>query len=191
MSLDSFFRRRRAPERRRLERQDTLSGRLAELHEMDAVLGRAIEVVERGWVQGAWFTVSTRNGNRDVAAYDVRLAVGRPVVGACLVGGVVHGGGGPGAASSQLVRRTLDLTWHTLHRGPEERVAWCPGPSTRMLHVLDLTRWNDQRGRTQQEVVELLAAARQQASREGDRCLDEALAATSLDQVEQWATAQA
>ena len=120
-----------------------MSVRLAELHAMGTLLERAAEVVESGWVQDAWFTVATRRGQRNVTAFGLRLAENRPVVGACLVGAVVQAGGGPSAANTQLVRRTLDLTWHTLHRGPDERVEWCPGPSVRMLHVLDLTRWND------------------------------------------------
>ena len=164
-------RRLRRLARRRLQRQDSMSVRLAELHAMGTLLERAAEVVESGWVQGAWFTVATRSGKRHVTAYELRLAESRPVIGACLVGAVVESGGGPSAANTQLVRRTLDLTWHTLHRGPDERVDWCPGPSVRMLRVLDLTRWNDDPGRTHGEVVGLLAAARRHTEWERDRYL--------------------
>jgi hypothetical protein len=70
------------------------------------------------------------------------------------------------------VRRTLDLTWHALHGNPEERVRWCPGPDVRMLRVLDLTSWNDAPGRTQAEVVGLLADARDLVDVERSRYLD-------------------
>jgi hypothetical protein len=150
----------RREERHRLERCDTLTARLAELHAMNSLLQRSVEVVSGGWIQGAWFTVATRGGTRVVAAHDVRRATRHPVVGACLVGGIVEGGGGPTSVRSQLVRRTLDLTWHTLHEDPREPVRWCPGPDVRLLRLLDLTRWNDAPGRTQEEVVDLLVATR-------------------------------
>ena len=162
-------RHQRRAERRRLERADAASVRLAELQAMGSLLERAADVVAGGWVQGAWFTVGTRHGSRDVTAYEMRLATRRPVIGACLVGAVVDAGGGPAAVESQLVRRSLDATWHALNGSPGEDVRWCPGPDVRMLHVLDLTRWNDAPGRTQSEVVGLLAAARQVAERERGR----------------------
>ena len=156
-------RRERRAERRRLERVDSASVHLAELHAMGSLLERAADVVSEGWVQGAWFTVATRHGSRNVTAYEIRLAENRSVIGACLVGAVVDAGGGPSAVRSQLVRRSLDVTWQALHGPLGERVRWCPAPDVRMLHVLDLTRWNDAPGRTQQEVVGLLVAARQLA----------------------------
>ena len=123
---------------------------------MRSLLSRAAEVVSAGWVQDAWFAVETRSGTRVVAAHDVRRAARHPVVGACLVGGVVEAGGGPTSVRSQLVRRTLDLTWHTLYEDPRQPVRWCPGPDVRLMRLLDLTRWNDTEGRTQGEVVDLL-----------------------------------
>ncbi len=166
-------RRERRAERHRLERADTLTARLAELHTMRSLLDRAAEVVSGGWVQDAWFAVSTRNGTRVVAAHDVRRATRHPVVGACLVGGIVEAGGGPRAVRSQLVRRTLDLTWHTLYENPQAPVRWCPGPDVRLLRLLDLTRWNDTTGRTQGEVVDLLHSAQLTADLQRDLCRGE------------------
>jgi hypothetical protein len=40
----------------------------------------------------------------------------------------------------------------------------------RMMRVLDLTHWNDARGRTQGEVVDLLLAARETADVQQDMC---------------------
>jgi hypothetical protein len=151
---------------------DSKSARLAELHAMGPLLERAADVVAAGWVQAAWFTVASGGGGRHVTAYELRRAANRRVVGACLVGSVVHAGGGPPSVKSQLVRRTLDLTWHALHGSPGEPVRWCPGPDVRMLRVLDLTSWNDAPGRTQGEVVGLLVAARDLVDVERSRYLD-------------------
>lgn len=139
--------RERRAERRRLARQDARSARLAELHAIRSLLEEAVLVVGGGWVQGAWFTVTTPTGRRAVTAYDVRLAEERPVTGACLVGAVVQAGGGPSAVRTQLVQRTLDLTWHALREDPGRPVRWCPDPQVRMIRVLELTHWNDARGR--------------------------------------------
>ena len=160
----------RRAERRRLERQDALSRRLAELWAIDALLGRAAEVVEAGWVQDAWFTVATPAGDRAVTAYDMGMAVDRPVIGACLVGAVVQAGGGPAEVRSHLVQRTLDLAWHALREDPGRPVRWCPGPCVRTMHVLELTYWNDAPERTQGDVVTLLRAARETADDELRRC---------------------
>lgn len=160
----------RRAERRRLKHHDTLSSHLAELQAIRALLEQAVEVVGVGWVQGAWFTVATAGGRRAVTAYDLRLAESRPVTGACLVGAVVQAAGGPDTVRSQLVQRTLDLVWHALREDPDRPVQWCPGPHMRMMRVLDLTHWNDARGRTQGEVVDLLLAARETADVQQDMC---------------------
>ena len=166
-------RRARRAERRRLTRHDVLSARLAELHSIADLLTRAAAIVGEGWVQGAWFAVSTPSGERAVTGYDLRLLRTGPVTGACLVGAVVQAGGGPGAVRSQAVQRTLDLTWHTLREDPGRAVAWSPAPPVRTLQVLDLTHWNDAPRRTRAEVVDLLTAAQTTVAVERDRCLDE------------------
>lgn len=56
----------RRAERRRLQRHDQLSGQLAELHAIRALLEQGADVVSAGWVQGAWFTVATAGGKRAV-----------------------------------------------------------------------------------------------------------------------------
>lgn len=157
-------------EGRRLKRHDSLSGRLAELHAIRALLEQAAEVVSDGWVQGAWFTVATANGRRTVTAYNLGMVVDRPVTGACLVGAVVQAAGGPTTVRSQLVQRTLDLIWHALREHPDRPVRWCPGPHMRMMEVLELTHWNDAPERTQGEVVDLFLAARQTAEVQRDMC---------------------
>jgi hypothetical protein len=151
-------RRERRADQRRLARCDAASARLAELHTMRGVLTEAAELVRHGWVQGGWFTVGTPTGEVVLTAYDLRLVETYPVTGACLVGSIVHAAGGPQRAHSQLVQRTLDLTWHALRDDAEPPGVLCPAPPVRAMRLLDLTRWNDASGRAQADVVDLLGA---------------------------------
>ena len=163
-------RRERRAERRRLRHLDALSARLAELYAIHHLLEQAAIVVDEGWVKGAWFTVATATGDRTVTAHDLDLLVDRSVTGACLVGGVVQAAGGPATVRSQLVQRTLDLTWHALREDPSQPVRWCPGPRVRTMHVLELTHWNDAAERTRTDVLNLLQAARATADLQLQRC---------------------
>ncbi len=168
--LSRSGRRERRAERRRLKHLDALSAHLAELHTIRELLDQTHAVVSAGWVQGAWFTVASASGERAVTAYDLSRAMDRPVTGACLVGAVVHAAGGPASVRSQLVQRTLDLTWHALRENPTRPVRWCPGPRVRIMQVLELTHWNDAPERTQGDVVNLLQAARETTDVELHRC---------------------
>lgn len=147
-------------ERQRLAQQDRLSAQLAELHLIRLLLDEAISVVSHGWVQHSWFAVIDQRGQRmKVTAQNIHVVTGRPVSGACLVGAIVHAGGGPSAAHTQLVQRTLDLTWHALYEDESQPVQWCPASAVRMAHVRDLTRWNDRLERTAPQVTALLHSA--------------------------------
>jgi hypothetical protein len=170
-SLTRPRRAERKAERRRLKRHDALSRQLAELHAIRTLLGQAADVVRAGWVQGAWFTVSTGGGKRAVTAYDLPVVEDSPLAGACLVGAIVQAGGGPATVRSQLVQRTLDLTRHTLREDADRPVQWCPGPRMRMLGVLELTRWNDAPGRTRAQVVDLIQAAQRTVDVQREMCL--------------------
>lgn len=153
-------RRRRKDERRRLARQDVLAVRLAELYHIRALLEETLVLVNVGWIQNAWFAVLDGQGRQHkLTAPDIHLAADRPVSGVCLVGGIVYAAGGPLAVQSQLVQRTLDLTWHALQEGERQPVRWCPSPAVRSAHVRDLTRWNDHPQRTSRQVSALLDAA--------------------------------
>jgi hypothetical protein len=146
-------------ERRCLAQCDVASARLAELHAIGELVTDAAAVVGHGWVQDAWFSVATPRGPRLLTAQLVRHVYEYPVTGACLAGAVVLAAGGPHQARTQLVQRTLDLTWHALRDDPEPPAVLCPSPQVRTLRLLDLTRWNDAPGRTQSEVVDLLRSA--------------------------------
>jgi hypothetical protein len=150
----------RRGERRRLARDDQVAARLAELQLIRGVLEDAVTVVSAGWVQHGWFAVTDDQGRRrTVTAHNLDVATGIPVSAACLVGSIVHAGGGPHQARSQLVQRTLDLTWHALYQGSQQPVRWCPAPAIRAAHVRDLTRWNDDVDRTAGQVTALLQTA--------------------------------
>ncbi len=153
-------RRARRAERRRLARRDIVAAQLAELRGIRDLLEDAITVVSSGWVQHAWFAVTGQDDQRrSVTAHDIPAMAGRPVSAACLVGSIVHAAGGPPAVHTQLVQRTLDLTWHALHCDERQPVRWCPSPEIRTAHVRDLTRWNDCDERTADQVAALLRSA--------------------------------
>ena len=174
-------RRERRAARQRLRRVDALSAQLAQLLAIRTLLEDATEIVRGGWIQGAWFAVDVGGRTRALTAPEIRLTTDHPVTGACLVGAVVQAGGGPEAVRSQPVQRALDLVWHSLREDSGQRVRWCPGPPARMLHVVDLTHWNDAPERTRDDVVELLRSSAATADAQRDRCRSEqaALAGSS------------
>jgi hypothetical protein len=140
-------------------------GRLAELHDIQALLSDAASIIGSGWVQNAWFAVATPRGERLLTAHGVRHVYAYPVTRACLAGSIVLAAGGPDQARTQLVQRTLDLTWHALRDDPEPPAVLCPSPPVRTLRLLDLTRWNDAPGRSPTDVLALLEATHHLADR--------------------------
>jgi hypothetical protein len=141
-----------------------LSAKLAELSCIDALLAEAAHVVEQGWMQHGWFAYVDQSGVRRIVTGCTprtrRTVFPEQVVTTCLVGAIVHAAGGPSEAHSQLVQRTIDLTWHSLYRGAHEPIRWCRPPVERAGHVTDLVRWNDRPGRTSHEAAALLCRAR-------------------------------
>ena len=166
-------RRQRRRLRRELRDRDRRSVKLAELHHIDALLAQAVEVIDRGWMQHGWFAYVDSGGARHTVAactpYAVRKVSRDQVTATCLVGAIVHAAGGPSAARSQLVQRTLDLTWHALYRGDREAIRWCRSPIERAGHVQDLAHWNDHVGRDSGDVTSLLVRARGLAVAERER----------------------
>jgi hypothetical protein len=133
---------------------------LAELDQLRRILQAAAVLIEAGWVQNGWFSVSDPDGPvRIVDARNAQALRAKPVIGACLVGGIVQAGGGLTAVHSQPVQRALDLTWHTLFRSERQPVEFCPPPAVRAAHVRNLTSWNDRPHRTREQVTALLGAA--------------------------------
>jgi hypothetical protein len=160
--------RERIAERRLLSRRDRLTARLLELHEIAILTERARAVIEGGWVQRGWYRYRdsvepSDQGERDQEQRSHRIH--REIEGACLVGAIVHAGGGRKAFTSQPVQRALDLTWNTLYGVDGDSLAWCPPPAVRLSHARDLTRWNDRPSRTRAEVLDLLTATHAEAER--------------------------
>jgi hypothetical protein len=143
-----------------MPRRDAIAVRLAELDAIGDLLSEAADLVGSGWVQNAWFAVATPQGERLLTAEQVKQVYVYPVTRACLAGSVVLAAGGPDQASTQLVQRTLDLTWHALREDPEPPAVLCPSPPVRRMRLRDLTRWNDAPRRTRVEVTDLLGSAR-------------------------------
>jgi hypothetical protein len=171
--LDRPGRRERRAARLRLRRVDALSTQLAQLQTIRTLLEQAIEIVRGGWLQGAWFAVDVGDRTRAVTGPELRLTVDHPVTGACLVGAIVQAGGGPESVRSQPVQRTLDLVWHTLREDARAPVRWCPAPRARMMHVLELTHWNDAPDRTRSDVVGLLRCSVATTDTQRERCRSE------------------
>lgn len=153
--------RERRRQRKELAERDRRSAYLAELWRIADLLGDAHEMIKHGWVQGGWLAYRDAKGREHlVDSVGMRRIAGHEITGACLVGAIVHAGGGPGSARTQAVQRGLDLTWHTLFRGAHEPIGWCPSPALRIARVGELTRWNDEPTRTADEVAALLDRAR-------------------------------
>jgi hypothetical protein len=169
---DGQTRRDRKSIRRELRDQDRVSAKLAELHAIDSLLADATHIIERGWLQHGWFTyVDPLGASHTVTSYTrhtERTVAPEQVTGTCLVGGIVHAAGGPSQSRSQLVQRSIDLTWHAAFRGQHQPVRWCPSPPERAGHVIDLAHWNDQRERTAPDAIALLDRARGLARTEAE-----------------------
>jgi hypothetical protein len=165
--------RERRRSRRELREQDRRSARLAQLHEASKVLVGALGMVDHGWIQNGWFRYVDDEGvRRTVVGWSPRLAraLGHDtVVGACLVGAIVHAAGGPEHARSSSAQRAIDLTWHASFRGEEEPFRWLPSPTERAGHVIDLVHWNDLPERRPDDVAAVLHRAQGLAAAEGDR----------------------
>jgi hypothetical protein len=150
-----------------------LSAQLAQLQTIRTLLEQAIEIVRVGWLQGAWFAVDVSGRTRAVTGPELSLTVDNPVTGGCLVGAIVQAGGGPESVRSQPVQRALDLVWHTLREDARDPVRWCPGPRARMMHVLELTHWNDAPDRARGDVVALLRSSVATTDTQRERCRSE------------------
>ena len=162
---------RRIAEHRRLARHDLIPAQLAELHAARALFTGAATVVEAGWIQDGWFAYRDEQGReRLVGPHNLHEMTGRQPTGACLVGAIVHAGGGLPAARTHPVHRALDLTWQALF-SVTQPVGYCPAPALRTARVRDLSRWNDRPSRTAGEVTALLGAADRVAARQIDEVI--------------------
>ncbi|WP_433306163.1 DUF6197 family protein [Actinoplanes sp. CA-030573] len=120
-----------------------------------AVLSATRGVLTRGWVQRTWYAVETPAARR-LRFLPVRRDRSQ-VVGACLVGAVVHGAWllSPRA---EYAYPAIDALWHTLFdvSGDSDPVGPMTAPLVRAARVRDLTTWNDHDCRTGAEVLRLV-----------------------------------
>lgn len=120
------------------------------------LLERARALVAAGWVQDAFHVVRDRHGRtRPVSPFGLLFTLRAEVVGGCLVGAVSHAT----AAADKAGRRghaalAVDLLWETLTDTGVD-----PHPVARPGRVRDLARWNDEPGRTREDVLGLLDRA--------------------------------
>jgi hypothetical protein len=148
---------------------DVVAFRLRQLDEVLEVLAAARSIIEHGWVRDAWFAVRPRSQPVAApAAVRVSSSLDRDdLVGACLVGAVVHAvrQRHPGDAGAEVdgVGPVIDVIWDALQEsrglgglGVAGRVA---APAVRAARIRDLTRWNDQRDRSRSDVLGLLDLA--------------------------------
>jgi hypothetical protein len=157
----------------RSAREDGRYARLEQLGEVCAILQGARAVLERGWLQNAWFARSQQPDTAgQAAAPAAKPPTATAVTAACLVGAVVHATceRRPGATPRDA-GPTLDVLWDAWQ---ETRGLAGPGvsgraasPEVRLARVRDLTRWNDNPGRTRTEVIALLDLAASRAIMEG------------------------
>ncbi|HEY5853365.1 MAG TPA: hypothetical protein VIW24_04720 [Aldersonia sp.] len=157
--------RERRRSRRELARQDRRSAALAELSTISSMLAAAQDAIRAGWVQNAWYAYRDDGILRAVHGHNLDDLTGQEINASCLVGAIVTAGGGVDAVDTQPVQRALDLTWHTLWDARYQPTAWSPNPVVRLAHLRDLTAWNDDPRRTRDQVLALLRATEQAATR--------------------------
>jgi hypothetical protein len=130
---------------------------MAQLNGQLAVLEGARAELEAGWVQGGWWSVTSADGSQRLVTGD---SGGSPahVDGSCLVGALARGGPQVGRA----VDAVYDALWASRGQPGTPRVGGLPpvpSPEVRTARVRTLTQWNDQAGRTQEEVLALVDSA--------------------------------
>jgi len=139
---------------------------LGQLNRQLAVLEGARTELEAGWVQGGWWAANPGDGStRLVTGY--ATAGGHPdhVDGVCLVGAVVRAGSLLTDARSD-VGRAADAVYDALWASRGQPGTSAPGtlppvppPDVRLARVRTLTQWNDQAGRSRDEVLAVVDRA--------------------------------
>jgi hypothetical protein len=149
-------------ERLRPTRPDPELERVRRLEGAGALLERARVLVRDGWVQDSFYLIRGRHGEaRPVSPFGLLLLTRTDVVGACLVGAVAHAS----SAVDRVDRRgqaalAVDTLWQVLAEdgevaGPDDMTH----PAARAGRVRELARWNDEPGRSRDEVLGLIDRA--------------------------------
>jgi hypothetical protein len=131
------------------------------------LLQDARAVIAQGWIQDRWYARTPAPlGLGAQSSHPSDNHGGAPA--ACLVGAVVYAARqrGPG---DHFVRAApaLDHLWDAWQEwrglGGTGIAGWAAPRELRMARVRDLTRWNDQPGRTREEVLDLVDRATSRA----------------------------
>jgi len=135
---------------------------LDQLNRQLAVLEGARSELEVGWVQGGWWSVTSADGNQRVVTGYAAAGGGSPdhVDGSCLVGALARAGSPSDAG--RAVDAVYDALWASRDQPGAARdggLPPVPAPGVRLARVRTLTRWNDQAGRTQEEVLTVVDRA--------------------------------
>lgn len=144
-------------------------GRFRHRHEDAlAVLSATRGVIARGWVQNTWYVVETPAGPGTARQrfFPSRLDH-RRVVGACLIGALMHGAWQL-SPRSEYAYPAIDALWHTLFDPEGEPVGPMTPPLVRAARVRDLTCWNDRDHRVKEDVLRLVDRAVARVSSERD-----------------------
>ena len=129
-------------------------------HEALTVLTAARAVIQRGWIQDAWYVLrDSRGGLRIFGSGSIGRFDPTEVVQACLVGAVVQAAWQQ-SPDPERSHPAVDQLWFTLQEergfgGPLATDRIC-SPAVRQARVRDLARWNDRPGRTREDVLRLL-----------------------------------
>jgi hypothetical protein len=143
--------------------------RVARLRELLVVLDAARAELLKGWVQGGWWSVPVSAGSAPVTGPAAVGGMPDQVAGVCLVGALVraarpgrHGGPADGADVGRAVDAVYNSFWEAHGQGSGSRIGGLDplsSPPVRLARVQWLTRWNDEAGRTRDEVVEVIDRA--------------------------------
>lgn len=134
----------------------------AVLERLLALLEAARADLSAGWVQDGWWAAEAEGGQRILMTGLAAGASGpRDADPACLVGALIRAGAAQGALAEP--GRAIDAVYEALWESRGEPAA--PGmlsvssPQVRQARTQALTRWNDARGRTGEEVLAILDRA--------------------------------
>ncbi len=127
------------------------------LESLLALLEAARADLSAGWVQGGWWATPADSGQR-VLLTGLAAGASPPhrADAVCLVGALVRAGAAQGGASE--LGRAVDAVYEALwesHGQPATATGMLPlsSPQVRHARIQALTRWNDARGRTSDEIL--------------------------------------
>jgi len=134
----------------------------ASLERLLALLEAARAELSAGWVQDGWWSTPSGDGRRIVqTGLAAGVSVPETVGAVCLVGALIRAGSGQGRdfEASRAIDAVYDALWES--RGqpaatPGPGLLMVSSPPVRQAKTQALTRWNDARGRTSDEVLDVL-----------------------------------